>query len=113
MADRDKVKFGYSKVCRPEMVNSDDGLTARKRNPDRDYRSGVMYSEKPLEGVSEFEVEIVRYGGKWSGSIKFGVMKISKQKGLVANDDLMLQITLFGVMMATMTSFSIILVMNK
>ena len=46
----------------------------------------MTYSEKSLEGGSEFEVEIVRYGGKWSGSIKFGVMKISKQKGLVVND---------------------------
>ena len=26
----DKITFGYSKVCRPEMVISDDGLSASK-----------------------------------------------------------------------------------
>ena len=83
----DKITFGYSKVCRPEwMVISDDGLSARKRNPDGLPVGGVVYGEKPLKGVSEFEVEIVRYGSIWSTSVKFGVMKISKEKKMTVSD---------------------------
>jgi len=82
----EQITFGYSKVCRSEMVISKDGLSARKRNPDHDFVDGVVYGEKPLKGVSEFEVEIVRYGSKWLGSIVFGVMKISKEKELIVSD---------------------------
>ena len=44
-----------------------------------------MYGEKPLKGVSEFEVEIVRYGSRWFSSVKFGVM-ISKEKTITVSD---------------------------
>ena len=94
MADRSRsdfqlsevITFGYSRVCGSQMVISEDGLSASKRNPDDDYGDGVVYGEKPLKGVSEFEVEIVRYGSKWSGSVIFGVMKISKDKELTLSD---------------------------
>jgi len=95
MADRSKgsdfhleeqITFGYSYVCRSRMEISKDGLSARKRNPDDDPLDGVVYGDKPLKGVSEFEVEIVRYGSKWPGSIAFGVMKISKGKKLTVSD---------------------------
>jgi len=82
----DKITFGYSKVCRSEMVISDDGLSARKRNPEYQYSGGVVYGEKPLKGVSEFEVEIVRYGSRWVGSVKFGVIKIGKEKKMTVSD---------------------------
>ena len=82
----DKITFGYSKVCRPRMVISDDGLSARKRNPDV-LGEGVVYGEKPLKGVSEFEVEIVcYYGSKWVTSVMFGVMKINKAKKITVSD---------------------------
>ena len=45
-----------------------------------------MYGEKPLKGVSEFEVEIVRYGSRWASSLMFGVMKISKEKTITVSD---------------------------
>ena len=82
----DKITFGYSKVCRPEMVISDDGLSARRRNLYYNWREGVVYGEKPLEGVSEFEVEIVRYGSRWARSVSFGVMKITKEKTMTVSD---------------------------
>jgi len=83
----DKITFGYSKVCRSAIVISDDGhgLSARKRNPDVLPGGGVVYGEKPLKGVSEFEVEIVRYGSRWFSSVKFGVM-ISKEKTITVSD---------------------------
>ena len=81
-----EIMFGYSNVCRSQMVISEDGLSARKRNPDDYPGNGVVYGEKPLKGVSEFEVEIVRYGSRWHGSIIFGVMKISKEKELTVSD---------------------------
>jgi len=72
------------------MVISEDGLSARKRNPDGidGFRNGVVYGEKPLKGVSEFEVEIVRHGNRWSSSMAFaiGVMKVSKEKKLTVSD---------------------------
>ena len=95
MADRSKgsdfqlsevITFGYSRVCGSQMVISEDGLSASKTSPDYDSDNGVVYGEKPLKGVSEFEVEIVRYGGKWYGSVQFGVMKISKDKELTLSD---------------------------
>ena len=84
----DKITFGYSKVCRSAIVISDDGhgLSARKRNPDVLPGGGVVYGEKPLKGVSEFEVEIVCYGSRWAGSVQFGVMKISKEKTMTVSD---------------------------
>ena len=83
----DKITFGYSKVCRSAIVISDDGLSARRRNPDRYLNGGVVYGEKPLKGLSEFEVEIVRYDSSvWYGSVRFGVMKISKEKKITVSD---------------------------
>ena len=38
------------------------------------------------EYPAEFEVEIVRYGSGWAGSVHFGVMKISKDKELTLSD---------------------------
>ena len=43
----------------------------------------MVYGEKPLKGVSEF---VVRYGSRWYGSVKFGVMRISKEKELTVSD---------------------------
>ena len=95
MADRSKgsdfqlsevITFGYSRVCRSQMVISEDGLSASKRNPENTLFHSVVYGEKPLKGVSEFEVEIVRYGSGWAGSVHFGVMKISKDKELTLSD---------------------------
>ena len=80
------ITFGYSKVCGRRMVISENGLSASKKNPGNSAFFGVVYGEKPLKGVSEFEVEIVRYGSGWLGSVQFGVMKISKDKELTHND---------------------------
>lgn len=80
------VTFGYSKVCASQMVISEDGLSARKRDPTQFYAYGVVYGEKPLSGVSEFELEIVRYGSGWSGTVKIGIVKVTEDKELTVSD---------------------------
>ena len=39
------------------------------------YAKGVVFSEKPLKGLCEFEVELTGYGTTWSGNLKLGIMR--------------------------------------
>ena len=80
------VTFGYSKVCASQMIINEDGLSARKKDPAQFYAYGVVYGEKALSGVAEFELEIVRYGSGWSGTVKLGVVKVTEDKELSVND---------------------------
>ena len=80
------VTFGYSKVCASQMIISEDGLSARKKDPTQFYAYGVVFGEKPLSGVSEFELEIVRYGSGWSGTVKIGLVRVMEDKELTVND---------------------------
>jgi len=93
MADRSKgsdfqleeeITFGFSNVCRSRMVISEDGLSARRDI--NNHSIGVVYGEKSLKGVSEFEVEIARYRSEWGGSVILGVVKVSKEKKLTVSD---------------------------
>ena len=56
------------------MKISNDGLEARRIGSERNFQQGIVYSERPVRGHVEFEVEIISYGTKWSGSLKLGVM---------------------------------------
>lgn len=80
------VTFGYSKLCASQMIISEDGLSARKKDPTQFYAYGVVYGEKPLNGVAEFELEIVRYGSGWSGTVKLGLVKVTDDKELTVTD---------------------------
>ena len=80
------VTFGYCKVCASHMIINEDGLSAREKNPAEIYAFGVVYGEKSLSGVAEFEVEIVCYGSEWSGTVKLGVVKVTEDKELSVND---------------------------
>lgn len=80
------VTFGYSKVCASQMVIGEDGLSARKKDPTQFYAYGVVFGEKPLNGVAEFELEIVRYGSGWSGTVKLGLVKVTEDKELTVSD---------------------------
>lgn len=60
---------------------SSDGLSATKTNPQKDYAGGVVYSEKPLQGTCEFEVEMTKYGTGWSGNLKLGITLVGKNEG--------------------------------
>lgn len=80
------VTFGYSKVCGSQMVVSEDGLSARKKDPAQFYAYGVVYGEKPLSGIAEFELEIVRYGSGWSGTVKLGLVQVTDDKELTVSD---------------------------
>ena len=64
------------------MKISRDGLEAIKIDPELDYNSGVVYSERPVRGHVEFEVEIISYGTKWAGNLNLGVMLRKSQISL-------------------------------
>ena len=44
---------------------------------------GVVYSERPVRGHVEFEVEIISYGTTWAGSLNLGVMLHKSQTSLL------------------------------
>ena len=65
-----------------ELKISNDGLEARI-NPAERFHVGVVYSERPVRGHVEFEVEIISYGTfSWAGSLKLGVMLHKSQTSL-------------------------------
>ena len=53
---------------------SNDGLEARKTHPEQFKDLGAVYSERPVKGHVEFEVEMISYGDSWAGSLRLGVM---------------------------------------
>lgn len=57
-----------------QMKITKDGLQAVKGSPETIYANGVVYSEIPVKGHCEFEIEITSYGTSWSGNVKLGVM---------------------------------------
>ena len=61
------------------MTIAEDGYSAFRNN--EGYNYGVVYSDKPVNGNCEFEVEITSYGtpSMWEGSIKFGIMRCQDQ----------------------------------
>ena len=62
---------------------SNDGLEARKIDPEKFLYEGVVYSERPVRGNVEFEVEIISHGGTiWRGSLNLGVMLHKSQTSL-------------------------------
>ena len=65
-----------------KMEISNDGLEARKIDPEIVYAKGVVYSERPVRGYVEFEVEIISYGTSWSGNLKLGIMLHKSQTSL-------------------------------
>ena len=61
---------------------SNDGLEAIRIDPELEFQQGVVYSERPVRGHVEFEVEIISYSTKWSGSLSLGVMLHKSQTSL-------------------------------
>ena len=65
------------------MKISNDGLEARKIDPEKFLTYGVVYSERPVRGHVEFEVEIISFGTRyWSRSLCLGVMLRKSQTSL-------------------------------
>ena len=65
------------------MEISNDGLEARKIDPEKFLTYGVVYSERPVRGHVEFEVEIISHSTRsWSRSICLGVMLHKSQTSL-------------------------------
>ena len=64
------------------MSISDDGKEAKKLNPEECYAKGVVYSDRPVKGRVEFEVEVISYGTSWSGNLKLGIMLHKSGKAL-------------------------------
>ena len=66
---------------------SEDGLIAKKKNPKENYGGGVVYSDSPLCGLCEFEVELTGYGTGWSGNFKLGIARFKTVDSLLAFRD--------------------------
>ena len=64
------------------MRVTDDGREAKKLDPEVVYAKGVVYSERPVKGQAEFEVEVISYGTSWSGNLKLGIMLHKSNKEL-------------------------------
>ena len=64
------------------MKISNDGLEAIRIGSNLFFDGGVVYSERPVRGHVEFEVEIISYGTSWSGTLKLGVMLHKSQTSL-------------------------------
>lgn len=71
----DIIQFGYHSLHSRQMSVSGDGLRATKIDPVSHYAHGVCYGDKPLRGMTEFEVKITSYGTGWSGTMKLGIMR--------------------------------------
>ena len=80
------IQFGYHSASGKQIKLTNDGLGAERMNPDNVYDNGVAYGAHPLKGRAEFEVKIVSYGGKWSESIGFGVMRCKKGVPIKSTD---------------------------
>ena len=72
------IQFGYHSAAGKNIRITNNGLGAEKMNPKRAYNNGVAYGAQPLRGVAEFEVKIVIYGAKWSGSLALGIRRCKK-----------------------------------
>lgn len=70
------VHFGFN-TCSEDVRVADNGKSATKRDPNRHYAYGVVYSATPLNGMAEFEITISSYGSRsgWSGNVKLGVAR--------------------------------------
>lgn len=73
---REKVAFGYNRVSSGHITISEDGLCARKKDPDVTYAYGVAFGAQRLKGLAEFEVTLADVGTAWSGTFKLGVMRV-------------------------------------
>ena len=70
-----KIEFGYQRERSHQVIISESGLKAEKRDPSLHYAHGVVYGTTKLKGTVEFEVKILTYGTGWSGTLKLGVMR--------------------------------------
>ncbi len=77
--------FGFHSVSSDQIAVSENGLKAEKKDPSLHYAHGVTYGAKPLQGTSEFEVELLDYGTGWSGTIKLGVAKYKTGQSFLCN----------------------------
>uniref|UniRef100_A0A1X7V9M8 NHR domain-containing protein n=1 Tax=Amphimedon queenslandica TaxID=400682 RepID=A0A1X7V9M8_AMPQE len=70
-----EIQFGYNKYyCGNKVWVSNEAGTEAVRQPDRSTNNGVVYSEKPVKGRVEFEVEITSHSLEYSGNIRLGIM---------------------------------------
>ena len=72
------IQFGYHSALGKNIRITNNGLGAKRMDPEVEYNDGVAYGAQPLKGLSEFEVKMVTYGAKWTGSILVGVMQCEK-----------------------------------
>jgi len=80
--ERSQPQFGFHDKSSRLIRKLDNGLRAKKKNPDDFYGDGLAYSALPLTNEAEFEVAITSYGGtKWDGSLKIGIALFKGEPG--------------------------------
>jgi hypothetical protein len=75
------IQFGFHREAWENVFISQ--TSNRAMIVDQGRGSGIAYSARPLQGVSEFEVRLLEYAGGIRGSLKLGVMR-RKANGCVA-----------------------------
>ena len=72
------IQFGYHSAAGKYIRITNNGLGAERVSPEYEFMGGVAYGAQPLKGVAEFEVKMVTYGAKWSGSLALGIRRCKK-----------------------------------
>lgn len=83
----DNIDFGFHPVTGTNAILSKDGFEVRRRDPDNIPDDAVVYGAKPLTGMAEFEVEILKYKTRvWGGTLRIGVMWCSAGTNIVKSN---------------------------
>ena len=72
------IQFGYHSAAEKNIRITSNGLGAERMNPEDEYDNGIAYGAQPLKGLAEFEVKMVTYGAKWTGSLALGIRRYTK-----------------------------------
>ena len=72
------IQFGYHSASGKNIRMTNNGLGAERMNPEVEFRDDVAYGAQPLKGLAEFEVKMVTYGARWTGSLALGIRRNKK-----------------------------------
>ena len=72
------IQFGYHSAAGKHIRITNNGLGAERMDPEDEFNDGVAYGAQPLKGLAEFEVKMVTYAAKWTGSIRLGIRRTKR-----------------------------------
>jgi neuralized-like protein 4 len=73
------IQFGYHSASGRHIQITNNGLGAERMNPKVTYSDGIAYGAQPLKGLAEFEVKMVTYGARWTGTIQVGLVRYNQR----------------------------------